>query len=118
VLRSVGVRGLELVDDGDRLTLVMEPAELVEGLNNTSEDLDLSQALADLVDAIDGAVASAAGWDAPAAPTAQVIRLDEVPATRFAADQSQTSLLYAKSSLQSESEAVATKPAVKAYGRK
>jgi hypothetical protein len=118
LLRSVGVRGLDLVDDGDRLTLVMESAELVDALNNTSEDLDLAHALADLAEAIDGAVATAAGWDAPAGPASHVITLDDVSGTRFTADQSQASLLFAKSSLQSESEAVATKPAVKAYGRK
>ena len=62
---------------------------------------------------MDNAVAAAIEWDEPTTPVAQVLRLPDASASRFAADQSQTSLLYAKSSLQSESEAVATKPAVK-----
>ena len=62
MLRDAGVRGLELVDEGDWLTLLMTSAELVDALNGAREDLDLSRELASLVDAVDSAVAAAIGW--------------------------------------------------------
>jgi hypothetical protein len=114
LLRNTGIRGLEIVDDGDRLSLLVEQDELVDALNTTGDDLDLARELAALADAVDNAVATAART-AAATTAAQVIRLQDLSPPQAAPDQSQTSLLYGRSVLQSDSDAMATKPAVKAY---
>jgi hypothetical protein len=102
LLRDAGVRGLELVDDGERVTLSVSAERLAEALEATREDVDLARELAAFVDAVDRAVAAAAGWDADEEPATQVIRLEDTSHARVSADQAQ---------------AMAGKPAVKAYKR-
>jgi hypothetical protein len=116
-LRDNGIRGLEVTRDGDDVTLSLRRDELVNALNALSENTDLARSIAATFERFGEDVASAAGWDAEAAATVQTLRLENTSRAQLLADQTATSLLFLRSSLQPhESEDSTQKAAMKAYG--
>ena len=115
-LRDAGVRGLEVTGDGADVSVTVERDALVNALNALGDDVDLAKEIGALFEALAADVAAAAGWDAEAA-TVQSMRLADTSRAQLAANQTATSLLYLRSSLQPQESADASgKAAMKAYG--
>jgi hypothetical protein len=116
-LRDHGIRGFEVTNDGEDLGLSIRQDELVNALNALNDDADLARTLASTFEQFSADVADAVGWDAPAQATVQTLNLEELSRAQLVADQTATTLLLFKSSLQpTESEESTQKAAMKAYG--
>jgi hypothetical protein len=116
-LRDNGIRGLNVTNDGDEVGLSISQDQLVNALNALNDEEVLAKALASTFDRFSANVASAAGWDAPAPAAVQTLTLAGTSRAQLLADQTATSLLFLRSSLQpQESEDSAQKAAMKAYG--
>ena len=115
-LRDAGVRGLQVTGDGADVSVTVERDDLVNALNALGDDVDLAKEIGALFEELTADVAAAAGWDAEAA-TVQSVRLSDTSRALLAADQTATSLLYLRSSLQPQESVDANqKAAMKAYG--
>jgi hypothetical protein len=115
-LRDEGFRGLSVVEDGDALTVEMSSDSLVNSLNVLGDTVDIARKLASLADTLDAGFADAAGWDQKPTATTQKVRLEQTSRAVLAADQTATSLLLFKSSLDpKESDEATAKTAMKAY---
>ncbi|HEY6362584.1 MAG TPA: flagellin hook IN motif-containing protein [Vicinamibacterales bacterium] len=117
LLRDHGIRGLQVSDDGDEVGLSVSEEELVNALNALNDDADLARALASTFERLSADVAAAAGWDTPAPAAVQTLSLADMSRAQLAADQTATSLLFLRSTLQPQESAETTqKAAMKAYG--
>ena len=112
-LRGNGIRGLQVTDSEGRLEISVDRDTLVNSLNALADDVDLAKALAGILDDFEAGVTVAARWEAPP-PTAQTLKLTDTSRAQLAADQTATSLLYLRSSLQPPAPE-STKAALKAY---
>ena len=115
-LRDHAVRGLQVTRDGDDISLSVRQDELVNALNALNDNADLARAIAGTFERFSEDVATAAGWNGEAPAAVQTLRLEETSRAQLLADQTATSLLLLKSSLQpQESQDNAQKAAMKAY---
>jgi len=116
-LRDNGIRGLQVSAEDGASGLSVREDELVNALNALADDADLTKALAATFDRFSTDVADAVGWDAPAPAPVQTLSLADTSRAQLLADQTATSLLFLRSSLQpQESEEATQQAAMKAYG--
>jgi hypothetical protein len=116
-LRDAGIRGLEVTDDALQPSLSASSTDMVNALKALADDTELGRALAPTFERFSADVASAAGWDAPAPAAVQRLTLADTSRAQLLADQTATTLLFLRSSLQPhESEETSQKSAMKAYG--
>jgi sulfur carrier protein ThiS len=113
-LRDRGIHGLQIAGDGDELTLSVARDQLVNSLNGIADDRDLANAIDTVIEEFAADVTKAAGWDTTP-PTVQSLRLADTSRAQLAADQTATTLLYLRSSLEPAAPET-TKAALKAYG--
>jgi hypothetical protein len=115
-LRDHGIRGLHVDTDGERMTVAVARDELIASLDAMVDEVDLEKVLSPVLEALESAVAAAAGWDA-SAPAVQTVHLAATSGAQLMADQTASSLLFARSSLQpQDSVETKQKSAMKAYG--
>ena len=115
-LRDSGIRGLQVTRDGDDISLSMRQDELVNALNALNDNADVARAVAGTFERFTEDITGVAGWDAEAPAAVQTLRLEETSRAQLLADQTATSLLLLRSSLQpQESQDNTQKAAMKAY---
>jgi hypothetical protein len=113
-LRDHGIRGLQVVEDGEHLALSVTSGELIASLDAIADGVDLERTVSAALEALENGVATAGGWDT-SSPGVQTVLLDSSRA-QLVADQTASSLLFVRSSLQPpESAPAAQKNAMKAY---
>jgi hypothetical protein len=110
-LRDHGIRGLAVAEDGEKISVSVARNDLAGALDAIPGGRDLARELTAVFDRL-GAEIDAAG--SKTAPPVQSVRLDTMSRAQLMADQTATSLLFLKSSLQPQ-ERTATKEAMKAY---
>jgi Flagellin hook IN motif len=116
-LRDNGIRGFQVTREDDDAALSLSRDELVNALNALNEDTDLATAIAGTFERFSEDVATVAGWNAEAPAAVQMLSLEETSRAQLLADQTATSLLLLRSSLQpQESQDSTQKAAMKAYG--
>jgi hypothetical protein len=104
-LRDDGFRGFSVAEDEGALRVEVADQTLADALELLRDDLDVARALTWLADELEQGVADAAQWDAaPTAPTPS-IALEETSRAKLTADQTMTSLLMMKSTLQPQQSA-------------
>jgi hypothetical protein len=115
-LRDHGIRGLHAVDEDGRTTVAVDSGELIDSLEAIADRASLEKAVSAVVEALEHDIAAAAGWNATA-PAVQTLSLDTASGAQLMADQTVSSLLYVRSSLQPQESAETTRKTVmKAYG--
>jgi hypothetical protein len=113
-LRDQGIRGFHVSGDDERTVVSVASEDLINSLEAVADDLDLDKALASILDALQEAIASAAGWNA-SPRVVQAVAL-ETAHTQLMAEQTAGSLINVRSSLQPQDAAETTrKTALKAY---
>ena len=115
-LRDHGVRGLHAVDEDGQTALAVDTAELIDSLEAVADGAGLEKSVSAVLEALETDIAAAAGWNATA-PAVRTLSLDSASGAQLMADQTASSLLYVRSSLQpQESAATTRKTVMKAYG--